>query len=79
MSILLFIIIFLSISAISGSIVMGAVCVNRGPQMGAAPGAYMESYRNAPYPSGMIITSEKNQGLKMALNAEFEPLIIQGE
>lgn len=79
MSISLFIIIFGSISVVNSAIVIAAVCVNRGLPMRATPIDHMEIYSCAHNPPGMTATSEKMQGLSMALNAEFETLITQGE
>ena len=79
MSISLFITIFCSISVISGATVMAAVCVNRGLPMRATLIEHMKIYSYAHNPPRMTATSEKMQGLSMALNTEFETLITQGE
>lgn len=79
MSILLLIILFSSFSAISGVIVIAAVCVNKDLQMSAPPVKNIKIDNNARVQSGITRISEKTQRPKMALNAEFKTLIIQGE
>ncbi|MGD9364244.1 MAG: hypothetical protein PVH87_00995 [Desulfobacteraceae bacterium] len=79
MSILLLIIIFSSFSAISGVIVMAAVCVNKGLHVSAPPVKNIQIGNHARVPCGKTGIPEKTQRPEMALNAEFETLIIQGE